>query len=145
MIQKLKLMILTFSSLFIFAAPLSLAGTALAQTSSTNLNTSGFACTGTNGNLTNSASSNCNEGLSTFDKYVKFALNLLSIIVGIAAVIMIIVAGLRYVTSGGKDEAVKGAKNTILYAIIGLVIVALAQIIVHFVLTEANPSTVGTS
>lgn len=138
MIQKLKLIILSFSSLFIFAAPLAIGATASAQVDIT-----GNVCNGTKGNISGSPDdSTCTgTGVSTFDKYVKFALNLLSIIVGIAAVIMIIVAGLRYVTSGGKEEGVKNAKNTILYAVIGLVVVALAQIIVHFVLTEATAPT----
>jgi len=61
-------------------------------------------------------------------------INLISIAVGIAAVIMIMVGGFRYTTSGGKEESIKGAKNTILYALIGLFVVALAQIIVRFVL-----------
>ena len=65
-------------------------------------------------------------------------INILSIIVGVVAVIMIIVGGFRYITSGGSDTSVTGAKNTILYAIIGLVIVALAQVIVHFVLRNVS-------
>lgn len=140
MIKKLKLIILSFSSLFIFAAPLAVSASVSAANIDQNTIT-GDVCTGTGGNITGGPDSSCvssSNGVSQFDKYVKFALNLLSIIVGIAAVIMIIVAGLRYVTSGGKEEGVKTAKNTILYAIIGLVIVALAQIIVHFVLTEAT-------
>jgi hypothetical protein len=60
----------------------------------------------------------------------------LSAIVGIVAVIMIIVGGLRYITSGGNDTSVTGAKNTILYAIIGLIIVALAQVLVRFTLSK---------
>jgi hypothetical protein len=60
--------------------------------------------------------------------------NLLSVIVGIVAVIMIIVGGFRYITSGGESSNVSGAKNTLIYAIVGLIIVALAQFIVHFVL-----------
>lgn len=67
---------------------------------------------------------------------VHTIVNFLSAIVGIVAVIMIIVGGLRYVTSGGNDSSVTAAKNTILYAIIGLVIVALAQIIVRFTLSK---------
>lgn len=65
---------------------------------------------------------------------VGTVINILSIIVGVAAVIMIIIGGFRYVTSGGDSASVNGAKNTILYAIIGLVVVALAQFIVRFVL-----------
>ncbi len=65
-------------------------------------------------------------------------INIFSIIVGIIAVIMIIWGGLKYITSGGDSGNVTGAKNTILYAIIGLVIVALAQFIVRFVLGKAS-------
>jgi hypothetical protein len=50
---------------------------------------------------------------------------------------MIVYGGLRYVTSGGSSEGVGNAKNIIIYAIIGLIIVALAQAIVHFVLNAA--------
>jgi hypothetical protein len=74
---------------------------------------------------------------------VKKVINILSWAVGVISVIMIIIAGFKYVTSGGKNESVTGAKNTILYAIIGLVIVALAQVIVRFVLS--NVSDTGTS
>ena len=137
MIQKLKIMLLSLSSLFIMAAPLAISTTVSAQ-----VDIPGNVCTGTKGNLTGSpdATSCTGTGVSTFDKYVKFALNFLSIIVGLAAVIMIIVAGLRYVTSSGKEEGVKTAKNTILYAIIGLVVVALAQIIVRFTLSKLTNS-----
>ena len=58
-------------------------------------------------------------------------------IVGGISVIMVIYGGFRYVTSGGNDSSISGAKNTIVYALIGLVIVALAQVIVHFVLSKA--------
>lgn len=140
MIKKLKLLFLSFSSLIILGAPLAVGATVSADTS---VDIGGSVCSGTSGDLTKTKNAaNCQDtGVSQFDKYVKFALNMLSIIVGIAAVIMIIVAGLRYVTSGGKEEGVKNAKNTILYAIIGLVVVALAQIIVHFVLTEATTAS----
>jgi hypothetical protein len=67
---------------------------------------------------------------------LKAALNLLSIVVGIIAVIMIIVGGLRYVLSMGDSNNTKAAKDTILYAIIGLIVVAFAQIIVKFVLNR---------
>jgi len=68
------------------------------------------------------------------NKVVEIVLDVISAIAGFIAVIMIIIGGLRYITSGGNDQAVAGAKNAILYAIVGLVIVILAQAIVHFVL-----------
>lgn len=71
---------------------------------------------------------------------IETVINIFSLVVGIAAVIMIIVGGLKYITSGGESGNVSGAKNTILYAVIGLVVVALAQIIVRFVLSRAQDS-----
>ncbi len=65
-------------------------------------------------------------------------INIFSLVVGVIAVIMIIVGGFRYITSAGNDSKVSGAKNTIMYAIIGLVIVALAQFIVRFVLDKVT-------
>lgn len=67
--------------------------------------------------------------------------NIFSVIVGIVAVIMIIFGGFRYITSGGDSNRVGGAKNTLIYAIIGLIIVALAQVIVHYVLNTASSAT----
>lgn len=62
------------------------------------------------------------------------ALNIFSVVVGIIAVIMIMVGGLKYITSQGDSAQTNSAKETVLYAAIGLVIVAMAQIIVKFVL-----------
>lgn len=77
-------------------------------------------------------------GVTQVDKIVTTVINIFSIVVGIIAVIMIIVGGFKYITSGGSSESVKSAQNTILYAIIGLVVVALAQILVRFVLNKAT-------
>lgn len=63
-------------------------------------------------------------------------LNFISIVAGVVAVIMIIYGGFRFVTSGGNPESTKSARNTILFALIGLVIVAFAQLIVKFVLQK---------
>ena len=77
-----------------------------------------------------------NDGTSSVDGVLKTVIDILSIIVGIAAVIMLIVAGLRFVVSGGESSNVASAKNSVIYVIVGIVLVALAQIIVHFVLTR---------
>lgn len=69
---------------------------------------------------------------------IRLVINIFSLVVGVIAVIMIIIGGLKYITSGGDSGNVSGAKNTILYAIIGLVVVALAQIIVRFVLNKVT-------
>jgi cytochrome bd-type quinol oxidase subunit 2 len=68
---------------------------------------------------------------------IKTIINILSVVVGVIAVIMIIFGGLKYITSGGESNNISSAKNTIIFAIVGLVIVALAQFIVRFVLDRA--------
>lgn len=55
-------------------------------------------------------------------------------IIGIASVIVIIIGGLRYILSNGDANTVNTAKNSIIYALVGLVIAILAQTIVTFVL-----------
>lgn len=57
-------------------------------------------------------------------------------IAGVAAIIMMIVTGIMYVLSGGDPQKVAAAKNTFLYALIGLVVVVAAQTIIVFVLNS---------
>lgn len=88
------------------------------------------------------ASKDCQSQLSggtgRINDIITQAINIFSIIVGIVAVIMIIVGGFKYITSGGDSGNISSAKNTIIYAVIGLVIVALAQFLVQFVLDKAT-------
>jgi cytochrome bd-type quinol oxidase subunit 2 len=76
------------------------------------------------------------SGTNEIQSIVTGIVNIFSIVVGIVAVIMIIVGGFKYITSGGDSGNITSAKNTIIYAIIGLVVVALAQFIVQFVLDK---------
>lgn len=62
--------------------------------------------------------------------------NIILFLVGAVAVIMLIIGGFRYVTSNGDANAISGAKNTILYAIIGIVVAFLAYAAVNFVVTS---------
>jgi hypothetical protein len=79
--------------------------------------------------------SGCDPGGSTtVPDIIQLVIRILSWIVGVVAVIMIIIGGLKYVTSGGDSASISSAKNTIIYALIGLVIAVLAQVIVTFVL-----------
>lgn len=61
-------------------------------------------------------------------------LNLFYYITGIIAVIVIILAGLMYVTSMGDSGRVTRAKNMILYAVIGVVVIMIAWSITNFVI-----------
>ncbi|MBN9398454.1 hypothetical protein BGO18_00180 [Candidatus Saccharibacteria bacterium 47-87] len=65
--------------------------------------------------------------------------NTLLFVAGALAVIMIIIGGIRYATSGGNASNVTAAKNTILYAIVGLIIAFLAFAIVNWVLGAITP------
>lgn len=69
--------------------------------------------------------------------------NVLLYLIGAISVIMLIVGGLRYVVSGGDSTAVQGAKNTILYAIVGIVVAILAYAIVSFVITSFTGTSGG--
>ncbi len=64
----------------------------------------------------------------------KNVVNILLYVIGALSVIMLIVGGIRYATSAGNSANVTAAKNTIMYALIGLVIAVLAYAIVNFVL-----------
>ncbi len=66
----------------------------------------------------------------TLDGVVGAIVNILSVIVGIAAVIMIIIGGFRFITSGGDSGRITSARQTIVYALIGLVIAISAETIV---------------
>jgi hypothetical protein len=81
-------------------------------------------------------------GTSGIQNLLKLVVNVFSIVVGFVAVVMIIYGGVKYITSGGDSNNISSAKNTIVYAIIGLLIVAIAQVIVHFVLEKS--ATIGT-
>lgn len=62
--------------------------------------------------------------------------NILSWIIGIVAVIMVIIGGFKLVTSNGDSNSVASARSTIIYALVGLVVAALAQVLVRFVLSN---------
>lgn len=59
-------------------------------------------------------------------------------ITGIASIFMIIIGGFAYITSSGDPQRLKGAKDSILYAVIGLVIAILAQSLISFVLNKVG-------
>ncbi len=67
---------------------------------------------------------------------VKLIVNALLYLIGAVSVIMIIIGGFRYVVSQGDSSNVTSAKNTILYAVIGLAVAIFAWAIVNFVVTQ---------
>ena len=129
--------------LLTFAAVLALSIVGLGYVSDANLLAAGKddVCAGlsaTGGSCTPTA------GSTSVESVIKTGINIFSWIVGIIAVVMVIVGGFQYVTSGGDSGKVTSAKNTIMYALIGIVIVALAQVIVQFVLTTTTTAPAQT-
>lgn len=89
------------------------------------------------GGATSACGSSCNTSTSVNSLFSSVT-NILIFLVGSISVIMIIVGGLRYVTSGGDSKAVSAAKDTILYSIVGIVVSAAAYAIVTFVATKIH-------
>jgi len=65
-----------------------------------------------------------------FGSLLTYIINWFLSLVGLIAVLMLIFGGFRYLVSGGNDESTTKAKNTIMYAIIGIVVVILSYAIV---------------
>ena len=73
---------------------------------------------------------------TTISNTLSQVVNILSLVVGVTAVIVMIIQGLRLVLSEGKAENVNNARSGIIYAVIGLVVAALAQVLVWTVLNR---------
>jgi cytochrome bd-type quinol oxidase subunit 2 len=130
MIKKFKNLLIVAASVAALLSPAVVPAIANAQA----VNIGGNLCAGTNLNYGSTGGCGSNAGQGQLNKILHLVINLFSLIVGAVSVIMIIVGGLKYITSGGESNNITSAKNTIVFAIVGLVIVALAQFIVHFVL-----------
>ncbi len=77
----------------------------------------------------------------TVDKCIESSslagiLNTVYLVAGMIAVLIIVIAGFFYVTANGDANQVTKAKNTILYAIIGLAVVMFAFVITQFVISR---------
>lgn len=84
----------------------------------------------------NDVNTQASSGNNVVLSLIKDAINILSFLVGAAAIIIIIISGIRFVTSGGEANAVAKAKSGLMAAVIGVVIVALAKTIVILVLDK---------
>jgi Type IV secretion system pilin len=120
--------IIVTSALFALAfAPL--LGTGLAAAASAT-SAKGEVCQGLG-----EASGNCTAGQnSELNTAMTNALNVLSVIAGFTAIVMIIISGIRFMTAAGDPSGIASARTSLIYALVGLVVVAMAQFIVHFVL-----------
>lgn len=126
---------LSFAALFVAVG---LMVTPLTATSVGAINPFDRACSGESegeGEEGGGSSSIC--GAAEQDKapdIIKNVINLILTVLGMIAVIMIVIGGIRYTTSNGDASSIKGAKDTILYAVVGLIVAILSYAIVNFVL-----------
>ncbi len=95
-------------------------------------------CKGSGGDWVGDKCTNKNAPANDLSGFIKNIINTILYVLGAIAVIMIIIGGIRYVTSGGDAAGVKGAKDTILYAIVGLVVAIMAYAIVNFVVMNVK-------
>jgi hypothetical protein len=65
-------------------------------------------------------------------------INALLVLAAIAAIVFVIIGGVRYITAQGDEDAIAAAKNTIIYAIIGIIVIILAAVIVNFFVSQVG-------
>ncbi len=78
------------------------------------------------------------QGLLRPDGIVKRVFDLMSWLTGLLAGIFIIVGAIRLITSGGNKDTIKSARNTVIYAVVGLAVIILANLIINFVIALSN-------
>ncbi len=81
----------------------------------------------------NGSSAVCKAQGDNAASMVKIVINTLLVVLGMIAVIMIVVGGIRYTVSHGNSSSTKEAKETIIYALVGLVVAIMSYTIVNFV------------
>lgn len=129
MINKLTTYFLIFLALFLVWP----------ATSTLAFNLFGNSCTGKGADSAvckDAANTGVNDPIAGDTGIVQTAANLVAVITGITAVVMIIISGLRLVTSGGETEKVSKAKSMLIGSVIGLVIVALAWVLISFIISR---------
>lgn len=97
------------------------------------------ACTGDNANSTICKGSKTDS----LNPFLKTGVNVMFILVGALAVIMIIYSGIQYVISAGDSGKVAKAKNTLTYSIVGLIIAFLAYAIVNWIIAQIQNGGTG--
>lgn len=124
--KKIKLLILTIG--LVFCSSLSLMPVTVGAVD-------GFdGCSGDNADTLI-----CNSKKDSLTVIIKNIANILMFLLGAVSVLMIIFSGVLYVTSQGDAGHIKKAKDTLMYAVIGLIVALLAAAIVNFVITAFTP------
>lgn len=94
------------------------------------------ACSGTGSSNSAACQAKGDDPLTGPNGIITRATRLVGYITGVAAIIIMIVGGFMYVTSDGDSSKISNAKNTVIYAFVGLIIVIAAQAIIVFILSR---------
>ncbi len=140
MIQKLKSLILAIALPVALAVP-AIAPVTVSAACNSQATSIASGATAASGDTVDCNASGGDLGQTGIGTLAKKVVDWLSWAIGIISIIMIIFAGFKYITSGGESSNVSGAKNTLIYAIVGLVLVVLAQVIVKVVLSGVGSAT----
>jgi len=91
------------------------------------------------------------DGLQTVDPFtgtakgitltvaIENVVNALLVFAGVIAVIFVIIGGVRYIVSQGDEDAQVTARNTILYAVIGIIVIILSGVIINLIIGSVAP------
>ena len=96
------------------------------------------ACEGLTGGATQNGACVPPAGSASVNSILHTVIDIFGRIIGIAAVLMVMYSGFQYVTAGGDSGKVSSAKNTLIYAIVGLIVAAFAEVIVQFVVKRTT-------
>jgi len=69
---------------------------------------------------------------------IRNVVNALLALAAIIAAIFIIIGGVQYITSAGDEDAAATAKNTLIYALLGVVVIILSAVLVNFIITAVQ-------
>ena len=105
----------------------------LSPTSTFAGNNAEIACEGISGTGCDAA-----EGEEGVGRIVGAAIQILSIVVGAASIFVILLSGFKYITSAGDPAGIKRARETLIYAVVGLIIALLTMVFVNFALSTAS-------
>ena len=127
--QRIKNLFLTFATIATFAMPVLVPASAHAKSIAEGI---GDGCAAVDSECKTSG-----DGKASLQKIISGAIDIISYAIGAIAVFMVIFGGFKYLTSGGDSGKVGEAKNTILYALLGLAVVIFARALVSFALGSA--------
>lgn len=74
----------------------------------------------------------------TVESIVEVGLRIFQMIIGVIALVFVCIAGLKFITSQGNPQEIASAKGTLIYAAVGIVVVAMSEVIIQFVLNRTT-------